>query len=64
MICFSFFFVIIFFFAVPHSMWEGYLVPRPRIEPMTPEVEAQNLNHWTTGEVPFASTFEIYSHWV
>ena len=28
------------------------LVPRPGIEPTPPAVEAQNLHHWTTREVP------------
>ena len=28
------------------------LVPRPGIEPVSPAVEAQSLNHWTTREVP------------
>ena len=28
------------------------LVPQPGIEPVPPAVEAQNFNHWTTGEVP------------
>ena len=28
------------------------LVPWPGIEHMTPAVEAQSLNHWTTKEVP------------
>ena len=28
------------------------LVPRPRMEPMLPAVEAWSLNHWTVREVP------------
>ena len=28
------------------------LVPRPGIEPMSPALEAQGLNHWTAREVP------------
>ena len=32
-------------------MWHVEL-PLPGIEPMPPAVEAQSLNHWTTGEVP------------
>ena len=30
----------------------GMLVPRPRIEPTPPAVEAQSPNHWTTREFP------------
>ena len=30
----------------------GNLVPGPGIEPMPRALEAQNLNHWTTREVP------------
>ena len=30
----------------------GILVPRPGIKPMSPALEAQSLNHWTTREVP------------
>ena len=29
----------------------GILVPQPGIEPMSPEVEAWSLNHWTTRDV-------------
>ena len=29
----------------------GILVPQPGIEPTSPAVEAQSLNHWTTSEV-------------
>ena len=29
----------------------GMLDPRPRMEPVFPAVEAQNLNHWTAREV-------------
>ena len=28
------------------------LVYHPRMEPVTPEVEGQSLNRWTTGEFP------------
>ena len=28
------------------------LVPQPGIDPVTPALGAQSLNHWTTGEVP------------
>ena len=30
----------------------GILVPRPGIKPMSPALEAQSPNHWTTREVP------------
>ena len=30
----------------------GILVPRPGIKPTSSALEAQNLNHWTTREVP------------
>ena len=29
------------------------LVPQPGIEPVTPAVEGQSLNHWTAREVPW-----------
>ena len=32
----------------------GILVPQPEIEPETPALEAQSLNHWTTREVQFS----------
>ena len=39
------------------------LVPQARIEPLPPVVEAQSLNHWTTGEVPdfFVELVETFS---
>ena len=43
------FFIYLFF---DHIIASGILVPQPGIEPMTPEVEAQSLNHWTAREVP------------
>ena len=39
-----------FIFAALHGMWD--LVPSPGIEPMSPAVEVQSLNHWTAREVP------------
>ena len=30
----------------------GILVPRPRIEPLPPVMEAKSLNNWTAREVP------------
>ena len=35
----------------------GILVPRPGIEPTLPEVEAPNLNPWTTRDVPGCRVF-------
>ena len=40
----------------------GNLVPRPGIEPATPALEAQSLNHWTAREVSgsyFQGAFEL-----
>ena len=39
-----------FLFAMPHSLWD--LVPKPRIKPVSPAVEAQSANHWTAREFP------------
>ena len=30
----------------------GILVPHPGVEPISPVLEAQSLNHWTSREVP------------
>ena len=38
----------------------GILVPWPRIEPMSPALEAQSLNHWTAGEVLGNADFEKF----
>ena len=35
------------------------LVPPPGIEPTTPAVEAQSLNHWPTRGVPGSLLFQI-----
>ena len=48
-----------FFLSYPASC--GLLIPRPGIEPVPPAVEAQNLNHWTTREVPKPGIFD--SRW-
>ena len=60
MLCINFFFF--FFFNIylfgsscgmqtlGCSMWD--LVPRPRLKPGPSALGAQNLNHWTTREVP------------
>ena len=57
-----------FFFFGPHQACR-ILALRPGIQPMPPAVEAWNLNHWTTREVPgtliflflFVFCFNIYS---
>ena len=36
----------------------GILVPQPEIEPLPPALEAQHLNHWTVGEVPWLFIFK------
>ena len=38
----------------------GILVPQPGIEPVSPAVEAQSLNHWSTREVPGDSLLVSY----
>ena len=42
-------FVLFCFLIFWPCLWD--LIPRPEIEPVSPAVEAQNLNHWTTREV-------------
>ena len=39
------------FFFWPYHVACGILVPWPRIESVSPALEAWNFNHWTTGEV-------------
>ena len=34
-----------------HCMASGILIPQPGIEPVSPAVEVQSVNHWTTREV-------------
>ena len=41
----------------PHSMWD--LSSLLGIEPMSPLVEAQKLNHWTASEVPCFLLFSL-----
>ena len=40
-----------FFFFLPHCAAYSVLVPQLGIEPMSPAVEAQNPNLWTTRDV-------------
>ena len=46
-----------FFFFLPRHTACAILVHRPGIEPMSPALEAQSLNHWTAREVPKAQCF-------
>ena len=57
---FSFFF---FFFDIPHGMWD--LSSWLGIKPISPAVEAWNLNHWTIREVPTSlfSDYKSYHFW-
>ena len=59
------FFLFFFLFFWLHSTACGILVPWPGIEPLPPAVEAQSLNHWTTGEVPVCRFFfdDGHSNW-
>ena len=47
----GFLFALFFFYFWPLSAACGILVPQPGIEPMSPAVEVQSLNHWTAKEV-------------
>ena len=38
----------------PHYGACGILVPHPGIEPASPAMEAQSLNHWVTSKVPLS----------
>ena len=51
----------IFFFFWLHCMACGLLVPWSGMEPMSPAVEAQSLNHWTTRETPL---FFFFPRWI
>ena len=55
--CVSSCFFIYFFLFWPHPMACRILVPQPGIEPTPPSVEACNLNHWATQEIPVSSCF-------
>ena len=39
--------ICLFIFLLPHSLACGILIPRPENEPMTPELGAWSLSHWT-----------------
>ena len=49
----------LFFSFWLHNVARGILVPRPGIEPGSPEVEARSPNHWTACEVPILSYLVI-----
>ena len=52
-----------FFLAVPHSpKGTEQLVPQPGIKPMSPALEAQSLNLWTTKEVSTSKLLIEISH--
>ena len=56
--------IFLFYFFFPFFSFSGQaacgiLVPRSGIEPMPPALEAQNLNHWTTREVPCLKYFNL-----
>ena len=48
---FTFFVFKYLFIYWPHLLACGILVPQPGIEPVSPAVEKQTLNHWTAREV-------------
>ena len=64
--CFGFFFFFLWVFR-PCRTASGMFFPRPGIEPMTPEVEARSLNHWTTREFPtrtFRGNVALLTPWL
>ena len=50
------FLIFFFFFFWPHCTAGEISVPYPGVEPMSPELRMQSLNHWTTREGPVSST--------
>ena len=48
---------------MPHGFRDGILVPRPRMEPMPPAVEAWSPNHWTAREFPSLCEQNQYAFW-
>ena len=61
-VCISIPFLSFFFSPWPQCVACGILVPQPRIEPATPEVEVQSVNHWTAREVPLLHFFLWLNH--
>ena len=49
---FTFLFLNFYLFFWPCLLACRILVPQPGIEPMSPAVETQTLNHWTAREIP------------
>ena len=47
----------VFIFWPYHTRHEGILAPHPGFEPSPSAVEVLSLNHWTTREAPFPSSF-------
>ena len=54
--CFA---ILIFIFWLHHTAC-GIRGPRPGIEPVSPALAAQVLNHWTTMEVPLFFFLKVY----
>jgi len=50
--CENYYFLNLVFIFWPQHVAFRILVPQPGIEPVSPEVEAQSLNHCATREVP------------
>ena len=49
----------IYLFIGLHCLACGILVPQPGIEPVPPIGEAENLNSWTTREVPHFANWRL-----
>ena len=52
----------LFFFFWP-CLAHGIIVPRPGIEPASPALKAQSLNHWTAREVPSLTSWFQWCYW-
>ena len=50
----------LFFFFWPCCVACIILIPWPGVEPMSPALESQNLNHWTIREVPATFYFCVF----
>ena len=51
-------------FFTTRMTWGAPLVPRSAIKPMSPAVEAWNLNLWATRKVPLSSSYKDPGHCV
>lgn len=54
-------FKFIFIFWLHQKSAGGILVPWPRVEPKSPAVEVQSLNHWITKEVSDSTSFFFFN---